>query len=66
MCDIEKRIAEIDRTQCPECGAWVEDHDGFGVLAHTKPVYPDGCGYCCHPSRDGGICGICGDEEPSE
>lgn len=50
------------RTQCPECGAWVADHDGFGVLAHTKPAYKDGCGYCSHPTRDGGVCGICGDD----
>lgn len=49
---------------CPKCGAWVEDHDGFGVLAHIKPAYADGCGHCSHPSRDGDghggwICGIC-------
>jgi len=54
------------RAQCPGCGKWVDDHDGFGVLAHIKPTYPDGCGYCSHPSRDGDdqgnmVCGICGD-----
>lgn len=49
--------------QCPQCGAWLPDYDGFGVLAHTKPAYADGCGYCSHPARDGGVCGICGDKE---
>jgi hypothetical protein len=33
----------------------VDDFDGFGVLAHAA------CGYCSHPSRDDGVCGICGD-----
>ena len=54
---------------CPKCGAWVEDLDGFGVLAHYAPM-PDACGYCSHPSRDGdghgGMkCGICGDVMPA-
>lgn len=53
---------------CPKCKAELPDFDGFGVLAHTKPAYPDGCGYCSHPSRDGDaagnmVCGICGDVE---
>ena len=43
--------------QCPKCVERVEDFDGFGVLAHDK------CGYCSHPSRYGGVCGICGDVE---
>jgi rubrerythrin len=47
--------------QCPKCGAILPDFDGFGFLAHTKPEYPDGCGYCTHPSRDDGVCNICGD-----
>lgn len=51
---------------CPQCGAELEDFDGFGVLAHTQPAYDDGCGYCTHPSRDGGVCGICGDVEDDE
>ncbi len=55
------------QTQCPGCGAWVDDFDGFGVLGHTKPAYKDGCGYCSHPTRDlephGWVCGICGDVE---
>jgi len=45
---------EIPQTQCPKCGAWVDDYDGFGVLAHPE------CGYCCHPSSTNGVCGICG------
>ena len=61
-------MSDQPQTQCPGCGMWVDDFDGFGVLAHTKPVYPDGCGYCSHPTRDGGpngtwVCGICGDVE---
>lgn len=48
---------------CPQCGAELEDYDGFGVVAHTRPAYADGCGYCTHPSRDDGVCGICGDVE---
>ena len=47
---------EVPQTQCPKCGAWVDDYDGFGVLAHSE------CGYCCHPSASGSplTCGICG------
>ncbi len=48
---------------CPQCKAEVEDFDGFGVLAHLKPFYGDGCGYCSHPSRDDGVCGLCGQRE---
>ena len=50
---------------CPQCGAEHPDFDGFGFIAHTKPAYADGCGFCVHPSRDGvpggWRCGICGD-----
>lgn len=52
---------------CPKCGAEHPDHDGFGFIAHTKPAYSDGCGWCSHPTRDKAagsdewICGICGD-----
>ena len=48
--------------QCPACGVWEEDFDGF-MVAHTQPAYEDGCGWCSHPARDGGVCGICGDVE---
>lgn len=48
---------------CPKCKKEVEDNDGFGVLAHTNPPFPDGCGYCRHPNRTDGVCGICGDKE---
>lgn len=53
---------DTDMSPCPKCGAWVEDLDGFGVLAHLKP-HPTACGYCSHPSRTGGVCGICGEVE---
>ncbi len=50
---------DIVETQCPQCGEWLEDLDGFGVLAHIP-----GCGYCLHPSEHGDghgkwVCGIC-------
>lgn len=48
---------------CPRCKAEEPDHDGFGMLAHVKPAFPNGCGWCSHPSRDNGVCGICGDVE---
>lgn len=47
---------DLPKTQCPQCGAWVTDYDGFGVLAHLGP---DGCGYCSHPAIDDDVCGIC-------
>ncbi len=56
--------AQHDFSLCPKCGAWVPDFDGFGVLAHIRPVHPDGCGYCSHPSRDDGVCGICSHVAP--
>jgi hypothetical protein len=50
--------------RCPRCGAEEPDFDGFAMLAHVKPGFSSGCGYCTHPSRDDGVCGICGDIEP--
>jgi ribosomal protein L37AE/L43A len=52
--------------KCPRCGRLEPDFDGFGMLAHTKPAFEHGCGYCSHPSCDGDgngnwICGICGE-----
>ena len=53
-----KPFDDFPRTQCPKCGEWVEDADGFGVLRHEK------CGYCAHPSchgtTDGWVCDVCG------
>lgn len=46
---------------CPRCGRLEEDFDGFGILAHTKPAYEHGCGYCSHPARAGDVCEICGE-----
>jgi hypothetical protein len=46
---------ETPETQCPRCGEWIVDHDGFGVLRH------EACNYCSHISRTGGVCELCGD-----
>lgn len=46
---------ETPQAQCPSCGAWVDDLDGFGVLVH------DGCGYCSHPDIYGDTCTACGE-----
>ncbi len=56
---------------CPQCKREEPDFDGLGMLAHTKPAYEHGCGYCSHPGRDGDgkgnmVCGICGDVEASD
>lgn len=51
---------------CPQCGAVHHDFDGFGFLAHIKTAFPDGCGYCKHPTIDNGVCGICGMSEASK
>lgn len=61
---------DMPEMTCPRCGAEHPDFDGFGFVAHTKPAYPDGCGWCSHPSRDGRpdgsmVCGICGDATPA-
>ncbi len=64
----------IDMITCPRCGALEPDFDGFGMLAHVKPAYTMGCGYCTHPSRDGKFvdgklrwtCGLCGDVQKDD
>ena len=43
---------------CPKCGKTQTDMDGFGFLACIP-----GCGFCTHPSRTDGVCGICGEIE---
>lgn len=48
---------------CPQCKREEPDFDGFGMLAHTKPAYEHGCGYCTHAGRTGGVCDYCGDTE---
>lgn len=45
---------------CPQCGAGGVDVDGFGFVACSA------CGRCTHPSRTGGVCGICGDVETEQ
>lgn len=52
--------------KCPGCGAEHDDLDGFGFLAHVNPPFEDACGWCSHPARTGGVCGICGDVETEE
>jgi len=58
-CDEEARwVCErhrVDQAQCPQCKAWVDDMDGFGVLRH------EACGYCSHASVTGAVCGLCGE-----
>lgn len=44
----------IPLMQCPQCGAVMEDLDGFGVLAHNT------CGFCTHPCITDDACDICG------
>ena len=53
--------SDMPQMRCPHCGKWETDFDGLGMLAHTKSAYPDGCGYCTHPSASGGVCDICGE-----
>lgn len=55
-----RTMNETVQTQCPKCGEWEDDEDGFGVLSHIGEGYRKPCGYCSHPSSDGGVCGICG------
>lgn len=59
-------IAEVDTgevgiSRCPSCRMLVADFDGFGCVAHVGDSYANPCGYCSHPSRDGGKCTICGE-----
>lgn len=55
-----KLTLDVPRANCPSCGLEEYDFDGVGVLSHTQPAYPYGCGWCSHPSRDDGVCGFCG------
>jgi hypothetical protein len=56
----EEEGEPMPQAECPKCGQWVTDWDGFGVLEHVGPSYANPCGYCSHPSIDDGVCGICG------
>lgn len=52
-------MSEDDDTMyslCPRCGVAVDDCDGHGVLFHPA------CGYCKHPAKTDGVCGLCGKE----
>ena len=44
----------VPQTQCPRCGLWQDDYDGFGVMKCLS------CDYCKHPARMDGVCEICG------
>lgn len=48
---------EYPTMSCPLCSAESTDLDGFGFFACLI------CGYCTHPSRTGGKCEICGEQE---
>jgi len=48
---------DMPEMTCPKCRPEEPDLDGFGMLACPA------CKWCSHPSRDGGRCNICGDEE---
>jgi hypothetical protein len=66
--DLAQPDDDLPTMTCPKCGAEEPDFDGFGMLSHTKPAYPNGCGYCTCPSRDGDgkgnwVCGSCGATE---
>ena len=50
----------IETTECPKCGHEMPDDDGFGF------VYCDNCQHCAHPSYEGGVCTICGEDDPDE
>lgn len=51
---------EMPTMTCPQCKREEPDFDGFGMLAHVKPAYEHGCGYCTHASITGGVCDYCG------
>jgi len=60
----DRREQKTPKTQCPKCGEWIEDHDGFGVLYHKA------CGYCKRASSTGNdegqlICDYCGKQTGS-
>ena len=48
------RHDDIPQTQCPACGTWQDDLNGFGVLRCET------CGHCAHPSLTDGVCDVCG------
>ena|SRR5579864_760169 len=57
--------SEMQTMTCPRCGVEETDYDGLGMLAHTKPTFEKGCGWCSHPSKDQEkdgpwVCGLCG------
>jgi len=54
---------EQPRIVCPRCGIEEPDYDGLGMIAHLRPIYARGCGYCRHASVTDGTCDYCGDEE---
>ena len=49
-----------EMTECPVCGYEMPDDDGFGF------VYCRACGKCAHDSYEGGVCTICGEDDPDE
>ena len=57
-------VNPVPKSQCPRCREYVDDYDGFGVLAHMQSQ--GGCGYCSHPGYTDGLCTICGKPEQHE
>ena len=64
MSDQLKKDCSYPDVECPKCGEWQQDFDGFGVQKCAS------CDYCRHPSislkLDGMRCDLCGKQEPPQ
>jgi hypothetical protein len=52
--DFDARHDVAPETECPKCGYWQPDYDGFGVMLCVK------CAWCSHASIVGDECQLCG------
>ena len=57
---MKNKTEDQPQIQCPSCGEWEDDFDGF-MVAHTKPAYKNGCGWCGHAARSNTVCEYCGE-----